>query len=201
MIKKTCKICRRLGFSVCGKEHCSLKRKPYPPGIHGKSFRRASSEYGLQLREKQKLRASYGLRESQFKNYVLRAIKQKSMNSVEAVFYFLESRLDNVVFRLGFAKTRALARQIVNHGHIMVNGKKISIPSFKTSVGDKISIRSQSGQKGVFKDLEITLKKQEVPPWLSLDIQNKIGTVLGRPVGDDLAGIYNVKAIVEYYSR
>jgi small subunit ribosomal protein S4 len=198
---KTCKICRRLGMSVCNRANCAFKRKPYPPGIHGKSKRRGLSEFGTQLQEKQKLKFSYGLRERQFKNYVLSAIKQKSVNTSDAVFYYLESRLDNSIFRMGFSSTRSGARQMVSHGHILVNGKKITIPSYRVRVGDEINIREGSKQKGVFKDLNSTLKKHEVPGWISLDKEKIIAKVLGLPESENLKSIYNINAIVEYYSR
>src|SRR3989344_6161784 len=167
---KTCKTCRRLGMSVCGKANCAFKRKPYPPGIHGKTKkRRGLSEFGTQLQEKQKLKLSYGLRERQFKNYLLSAIKQKAVNTADAVFYYLESRIDNLVFRMGLASTRAFARQLVSHGHILLNGKRVTIPSYRVKIGDEVTIREGSKSKGVFKDLNSLLKKYEPPAWISLD--------------------------------
>lgn len=204
MSKITCKKCRRLGMSVCGREKCAFKVKPYPPGIHGRlgKKRRTSSEYGSQLKEKQRLKFSYGLREKQFANYIRSAIKQKSVNTVDAIFSSLESRLDNVVYRMGFGPTRASARQIVNHGHIFVNGKKVTIPSYKIHSGDEVSIRTQSAQKGVFRDLDIKIKKHETPVWLSLDKEKKTGKVVSIPgMSDDSIGIFNINPIVEYYSR
>lgn len=198
---KTCKTCRRLGMSVCGRLNCALKRKPYPPGIHGKSKRRGLSEFGTQLQEKQKLKLSYGLRERQFKNYVASAISQKAINTAEALIYFLEMRLDNVVFKMGLSPTRAGARQMVNHGHILVNKKKISIPSYKVKIGDEINIREGSTKKGVFKDLASILKKQEIPVWISFDKEKVVGKIAGLPESDSLKSIYNINAIVEYYSR
>src|SRR3989344_1798142 len=175
---KTCKTCRRLGMSVCGKANCAFKRKPYPPGIHGKTKkRRGLSEFGTQLQEKQKLKLSYGLRERQFKNYLLSAIKQKAVNTADAVFYYLELRLDNCVFRMGIAPTRSSARQLVNHGHILVNGKKVTIPSYRVKIGDKISIREGSKAKNVFKDLSSFLKKYEAPVWISLNKEKVMGTI------------------------
>lgn len=198
---KTCKTCRRLGMSVCGRLNCAFKRKPYPPGIHGKSKRRGLSEFGTQLLEKQKLKLSYGLRERQFKNYIFSAIKQKAVNTSDAVLYFLESRLDNLVFRAGFASTRSGARQIVNHGHILVNGKRVTIPSFRVKIGDEVSIREGSRQKGIFKDLPSVLKKHEAQPWISVDAQKAVCKVLGLPDNDNLKSMYNINAIVEFYSR
>lgn len=207
MASITCKTCRRLAMSVCGREKCAFKMKPYPPGIHGqlgtgKRRRISSSEFGSQLKEKQRLKFSYGLREKQFENYVRSAIKQKSMNTVEAVFYFLESRLDNVIYRMGLAPTRASARQLVSHGHIFVNGKKVNIPSYNVKVGEEVSIRAQSSQKGIFKDMDIKIKKHEAPLWISLDKEKKIGKIVSKPGGsDDLFAIFNINPIVEYYSR
>ncbi|MEK7559981.1 MAG: 30S ribosomal protein S4 [Patescibacteria group bacterium] len=198
---KTCKSCRRLGMSVCGRLNCAFKRKPYPPGVHGKSRSRGLSEFGTQLREKQKLKLSYGLRERQFKNYLFSAIKQKAMNTAEAVLYYLESRLDNFVFKMGLASTRSAARQIVNHGHILVNGKKITIPSYRVKVGDEISIRNESRARGVFKDLTSTLKKHEPPVWISLDKEKIVGRVISVPQNEALKSVYNINAIVEYYLR
>lgn len=191
-------------MSVCGREKCAFKRKPYPPGIHGRAGRkrRGLSEFGSQLREKQRLKFSYGLRERQFSNYIRSAIKQKAMNTADAVFHFLESRLDNVVYRMGFAETRSAARQLVSHGHILVNGKKVTIPSQRIYAGDEIAIRPQSSQKGLFKDLDIKIKKHEAPAWLFLDRENKSAKVVALPGGsDDLFATFNINPTVEYYSR
>lgn len=191
-------------MSVCGREKCAFKRKPYPPGIHGRAGgrRRTSSEFGSQLKEKQRLKFSYGLRERQFSNYIRSAIKQKAMNTVDAVFNFLESRLDNVVYRIGFAITRAGARQLVSHGHIFVNGKKVTIPSYSVGAGDEVGIRTQSSQKGIFKDLDIKIKKHETPAWISLDREKKLGKIVSIPGGSEqLFATFNINPIVEYYSR
>lgn len=201
----TCKTCRRLGLSVCGREKCAFRRKPYPPGEHGRSakFVRRPSEYGQQLREKQKLKFLYNLREVQFRNYVEEA-ERRSGERAENLISFLEARLDNAVFRLGFFPSRAQARQAVSHGHFLVNGRKVTIPSLRLRRGDKISIRPQSLGKGIFRDLDIYLKKYSPPPWLSLDKDKKEGEVLGAPslaADPALAGNINLKAIVEFYSR
>lgn len=189
-------------MSVCGRANCAIKRKPYPPGIHGKTKkRRGLSEFGIQLQEKQKLKLSYGLRERQFKNYLLSAIKQKAINTVDAVFYCLELRIDNCVFRMGVAPTRSSARQLVNHGHILLNGKKVTIPSYRVKIGDEISIRDGSKTKGVFKDLNSLLKKHEAPVWISLDKEKITGRIVSFPQTDDLKSIFNINAIVEFYSR
>lgn len=197
----TCKMCRRLGMSICGREKCALKRKPYPPGVHGKSFRRGLSEFGQQLREKQKVKFLYGLRETQFRNYIDKAAAQRAIPSGEAIIRNLEMRLDNVVYRLGLAPTRAGARQMVNHGHILVNEKRVNIPSYKVKVGDAVAIRQGSLQKGVFMNLAMAVKKYAPPLWLELDKTNYAGKIISYPPADDLIRSYNLSSIVEYYSR
>lgn len=193
-----------MGVSVCGRQKCALTRKPYPPGINGKKFKRGGSEFGLQLREKQKIRLTYGLREKQFKNLVLAAFKQKTIGTPEAVVLSLESRLDNVVYRLGLAATRGAARQIVGHGHILVNGKRVTIPSFRVSIGDLITIRSASIGRGIFTNLDFMIKKNLLPSWLSWDHDSKTGRIITYPTTDVLGELgkgFNISAIIEYYSR
>ncbi|HEY4497423.1 MAG TPA: 30S ribosomal protein S4 [Candidatus Paceibacterota bacterium] len=200
----TCKTCRRLGISVCGREKCALKRKPYPPGIHGKSFRRGVSEYGAQLRDKQRLRLMYGLRERQFRNVATRAFEQKSISVPDAMLRSLEMRLDNVVYRLGFAPTRAAARQLINHGHIFVHSCRVNIPSYTVNVGDEIHIRPQSFAKGSFANLDVTLKKHIAPSWLALDIRQTAGKVISYPSAETLNELsrgFSISAVIEYYSR
>ena len=201
----SCRTCRRLGTSICGREKCAFKRKPYPPGEHGRSLKypRNPSEYGLQLREKQKLKFLYNLREAQFRNYVHEAEK-RSGNSAENLLAILESRLDNVVYRLGLAGSRTQARQAVTHGHFWVSGRRVSIPSYRVRKGDTVSIRPQSTGKGMFKDLDTTLKKYAPPAWLELDKEKKEGKVLGAPslaADPALEQGVSIKAIVEFYSR
>ncbi|MDP2668978.1 MAG: 30S ribosomal protein S4 [bacterium] len=197
----TCKTCRRLRISVCGREKCAFKRKPYPPGVHGKAFRRAGSEFGVQLAEKQKLKFLYGLRERQFRNYVQGALKQKGVGTSDAIINALESRLDNAVYRLGFSPTRAAARQVVNHGHVQVNGKRVNIPSYSLKIGDEVKLREASKQKGPFMNLEILIKKAAPPSWLELDRVSYAGKMTAPPSGEGLGKGYNMNAIVEYYSR
>lgn len=193
-------------MSVCGREKCAFKRKPYPPGEHGrKRVRRGRlsvSDYGAQLREKQKLKFLYGLREAQFKNYVQEASKS-ALATTQKLLELLEARLDNVVYRLGFAQTRSLARQLVSHGHITVNGRKVTIPSFLVKLGDKVEIKAQSLSSGVFLDLDLYLKKYSPPSWFSLDKEKKEGEIVSAPDAADpaLAQNINVNAIVEFYSR
>jgi small subunit ribosomal protein S4 len=203
-VVSTCKVCRRVGVSVCGREKCAIKRKPYPPGIHGRAFRRNVSEFGAQLREKQKARLLYGLREKQFKNIVLAALKQKKVRTPEAILNALEARLDNVVYRLGFASTRAAARQLVGHGHIAVNGRRVSIPSYSVSVGDEVSVKKESSQKGAFKDFDALIKNRISPSWLVVDPQKKSGRFVAHPsmeALDEFGKSFNINSVVEYYSR
>lgn len=200
-MRTTCKTCRRLGASVCGREKCAFKRKPYPPGVHGKNFKRRNSEYGLQLKEKQKVKFIYGLRERQFKNYVSKAISQHKIPTGDALVLALELRLDNAVFRLGFSPTRASARQIVSHGHISVNGHKVNVPSYKLKIGDEIQIRSRSRSKPLFSNLELTIKKYSPPEWIWLDKSEFRGKVIAIPPTTELVKSYNISSIVEYYSR
>lgn len=200
-MRVTCKKCRRLGVSVCGREKCALKRKPYPPGEHGKSFRRGGSEYGIQLKEKQKVKFLYGLRERQFKNYVLSAVSQHKIPAGDQLVLSLESRLDNIVYRLGFAPTRAAARQMVNHGHIWVSGRRVNSPSFQLKVGDIVEIRTGSRQKGIFANLDFTMKKYNPPEWTDLNKSEFKGKVIAHPSTQELVKSYNINAIVEYYSR
>ncbi|MBI2021127.1 30S ribosomal protein S4 [Candidatus Giovannonibacteria bacterium] len=197
----TCKTCRRLGVSVCGREKCAIKRKPYPPGVHGRSFRRGVSEFGSQLREKQKVKFSYGLRERQFRNYVEAATSQKNMAAGDALLELLELRLDNVVYRLGLAPTRGAARQMVGHGHIIVNGKRVTIPSLRLKVGDELEVRQNSKTGGLFSDLGIKIKKITTPAWLTLDKENFKAKVSSRPEVMELGKNYNITSIIEYYSR
>ncbi len=190
----------------CYTAKCPLTRKPYIPGIFGKTrgkhSKRGVSEYGSQLREKQKIRFTYGLREKQFSNYVKEAKKKSEIDVSAALFNILESRLDNVVFRLGLAESRSRARQIVSHGHIMVNTRKVNIPSYRVKLGDKIYIRPQSLSKGIFKDLEIRLKKYDSSSWLKLDKDLTSGNVAGKPaIGDEMGMEDSLNVIMEFYSR
>ncbi|MDP2677065.1 MAG: 30S ribosomal protein S4 [bacterium] len=202
----TCKKCRRLGVSVCGRERCAVKRKPYPPGSTPNrnrrgGGRRSSSEYGNQLKEKQIVKFSYGLRERQFRNYVSKAMAVKDGMNANRLVAFLEKRLDNVVYRLRFGASRSQSRQIVSHGHIHVNGRRVTIPSFQVRDGDVITIRPQSKGKGIFQDLEIRLKKHATPEWLLLDKEKMIGTVKGMPRADMFDIPANLNSVMEFYSR
>lgn len=164
---------------------CSVIRKPYPPGIlgkgKGKKPRKGLSEYGIQLKERQKIKLTYGIRQRQYENYLDEASKKKGADPTTQLFELLESRLDNVVFRIGFSGSRSGARQMVSHGHIIVNGRKMNISSLSLKKGDKVSIRPQSADKGILKDIDIKLKKYNPPSWLNVDKEKKEGEIVGRP--------------------
>jgi len=162
--------------------------------------RKRASEYSLQLREKQKVRRIYGVLERQFRRYYREALRRKGLTG-ENLLIILESRLDNVVYRLGFADSRAQARQLVQHGHFYLNGRRATIPSMLLKPGDEISVRPQSRQLTYFKNLMKVLDEKAVPNWLSLDTINGIGRVLNLPTREDIAPSINERLIVEYYSR
>ena len=196
-------MCRRLGMSLCGREKCALKRKPYPPGVHGKSFRRGLSEFGQQLREKQKVKFLYGLRETQFKNYINRAVAQRAIPSGEAIIRNLEMRLDNVIYRLGLAPTRAGARQMVNHGHITVNGKRITIPSFQLHKGDVLAVREGSRKSPLFAKLTDPEEagKGVKSTWIILDPSLMKAEVVGEPGYTGAESGIDYSTVFEFYSR
>jgi len=190
------KLSRRLGISLSGTGK-ELKR-PYPPGQHGRTQRRKLSGYGMQLQEKQKLRLMYGLSERQFRNLFRRASRMSGVVG-ENFMILLESRLDNLVYRLGFARSRAAARQLVNHGHITVNGKKVDIPSYAVKPGDVIGLREKSRNLAVVK--EALENRAYLPDYLSFNEQTMEGTYLRLPERSELPSEINEKQIVEFYSR
>ena len=178
----------------------AFERRTYPPGQHGPSFRRKVSDYGEGLIEKQKLRMMYGLTEKQFRNMFERA-KRKQGVTGEVFLTMLETRLDNVVYRLGFAKTRQAARQFVNHGHLLVNGKKVDIPSYQVSVGDEIGVREKTSSRQVAtRNLEGS-QYHPSPPWGEVNADSLQGTVARFPETDELDQSVNVQLVVEFYSR
>lgn len=178
----------------------AFERRSYPPGQHGPSFRRKVSDYGQGLIEKQKLRMMYGLTERQFRNMFERAKRKKGVTG-EVFLTMLETRLDNVVYRLGFAKTRQAARQFVNHGHLLVNGKKVDIPSYFVVAGDVIGVREKTSSRQVAtKNLEGS-QYHPAPPWVEVNIDSLQGTVSRLPQADELEQSVNVQLVVEFYSR
>jgi small subunit ribosomal protein S4 len=204
--KSRCVRCRREGEKLflkgerCNTAKCALARRSYPPGMHGPKGKARLTGYGVQLREKQKARRIYNILEKQFKNYFLKASKKKGDTS-EFLLQLLEMQLDNVVYRLGFARSRQQARQIVNHGLLLVNNKKIDIPSYQVKVGETISIKPSMLAKSLFQNLPQNLKKHETPNWVSLDINKIEGKILGKPKKDDIKTQFDPKLIVEFYSR
>lgn len=194
------KISRRFGVPIFGNTK-SLERKNYPPGMHGpKGSRRKQSDYSVALAEKQKLRYQYGILERQFRRFFEMAKKTRGVTG-EILLQLLETRLDNVVYRLGFANSRNAARQLVSHGHIAVNGRKCNISSSIVKPGDKISIREKTGSRRlVEKYLELT-QITPVPEWLSLDKEAFTGTVARIPTREEIAPIVDEQLIVELYSR
>ena len=201
-----CKKCRRSGIKLflrgerCFTPKCAMIKKPYPPGTHGKKRKPALSEYGSQLAEKQKLRKIYNISEAQLKKYFSIASKSRGVVT-EVLLARLETRIDNVIFRLGFAESRAKARQIVSHAHILLNDKKIDIPSIRVEKGDTIKIKKSSFTKPLFNGLVTKLKKYNPPVWLSLDKESLSANVLTTPSKDDIDNNVDLQMIVEYYSR
>ena len=199
-----CRLCRREGSKLflkgdrCYSGKCSFVKRPTPPGEQTKS-RRKVSEYGLQLREKQKVKRAYGMLESQFEKYYGIAERMKGKTG-ENLLRLLESRLDNVVFRLGIGESRAQARQLVLHGHILVNGKKVNIPSFQVSEGDEITIRKKSAEMDKFKELRES-EAHPMPSWLTMDNANLTGRVIAVPAREDIDLTIEEHLIVEYYSK
>ncbi len=200
-----CRMCRREGAKLflkgdkCYSQKCTFNVRPTPPGQHGQARQRKMSEYGIQLREKQKCRRAYGVLEVQFAHYYEKAANMRGVTG-ENLLCLLERRLDNVVYRLGFGASRAQARQIVLHGHITVNGKRVNVPSFSVKEGDKIAIHEASRDIEHFKALREGTGRT-LPQWLTMDAENLTGTVSTLPRREDIDLTINEQLIVEYYSR
>lgn len=197
------KVSRRLGIGITEKGQRILSRRPFPPGQHGPGARRRQvSDYGLQLLEKQKARFVYGVLERQFRRLFEQASKRSGVTG-EYLLSLLERRLDNVIYRLGWAMTRSQARQLVTHGHIMVNGRKTNIPSFTVNVGQTITVRPESRRRTYFKNLVDggELNRYRPPEWLRLIPYDLSGEVLALPRREDAEQGINEQLIVEYYSR
>src|ERR671936_285039 len=198
-----CRVCRREGMKLflkgerCLTEKCAIERRSYPPGEHGRG-RIKQSEYLLQLREKQKARRAYGLLEKQFRTYYEKASRGTG-NTGENLLRMLETRLDNVVYRLGFAASRSQARQLVRHGHFDVNGRRVNIPSYQVNVEDTITLREKSGARDVVTDA--TDLTASVSPWLQADHDNLTGKVLRLPDRADIDTPVQEQLIVEFYSK
>ncbi len=200
-----CRLCRRENTKLylkgdrCYSDKCSYERRSYAPGQHGQA-RTKYSDYGIQLREKQKVKRMYGLLERQFKNYFKRAERQKGITGTNLLI-LLERRLDVVVFRLGFANSLAQARQLVRHNHFLVNGKKVNIPSYLVKVGDVIEVKEKSRQVPPIVEALEALPRRGVPGWLELDKENFRGTVKTYPTREDITMPIKEQLIVELYSK
>ncbi|MEA2537817.1 MAG: small subunit ribosomal protein [Chloroflexota bacterium] len=200
-----CRLCRREGAKLflkgsrCYTKKCSFERRPTPPGQHGVR-RRKVGDYGLQLREKQKVRRTYSVLERQFKNYFDAADARPGMTG-ENLLRMLELRLDNAIYRMGFAPSRAAARQLVTHGHFSVNGRPTNIPSYQLKAGDRVEVRETHREREPFKVAKETLRSHQAPEWLSIDAAKLSGAVVDQPRRDQMPLDLNEQLVVEYYSR
>jgi len=203
--ESVCRICRREGAKLffkgtrCYTKKCSFERRPTPPGQHGVR-RRKVGEYGLQLREKQKVRKTYGVLERQFRNYFVDSENKPGVTG-ENLLRRLELRLDNVVYRMGFAPSRPSARQLVNHGHFAVNGRPTNVASYLVKPGDRIEVRESRRSREPFKVAKETLRSHLAPEWVTIDPSNLAGTVSTPPSRDQMPLDLNEQLVVEYYSR
>ncbi len=200
-----CRLCRREGMKLflkgdrCFSEKCAVERRNYPPGEHGQG-RVKFSEYGTQLREKQKVKRIYGVMENQFHRYFMEAERMKGVTG-ENLLILLERRLDNMVYRLGFAASRSEARQIVRHGHIRVNNRKVDIPSFLIKTGDTIQLREKSRKIGRVLDSLETIARRGIPSWLEYNKNTFTGTIKALPTREELTMPISENLIVELYSK
>jgi small subunit ribosomal protein S4 len=200
-----CRLCRRDGVKLflkgerCYTSKCAIERRKYPPGQHGQRQRKLAN-YGVQLREKQKLKRIYRVLERQFRSYFQEAVRRKGVTG-ETLLQLLETRLDNAVFRLGFALSRRQARQLVNHGHFLVNGKKVNIPSYQLRPGDQVTVRERSKEAGAIKESLASTGGRRVPEWLSLDLAALSGRLGAIPTREQIDTQVNEALIVEFYSR
>lgn len=204
--ESVCRQCRREGAKLflkgdrCYTAKCALIKRNTPPGQHGQARKRKASEYSVQLREKQKCRRAYGVSESQFRKYYDMATNMRGITG-ENMLSLLERRLDNVVYRMGLAPSRPMARQLVNHGHIFVDGKKVDIASFLTKPGQTVTVRESSHDMPYLKELREQGASKPIPKWLELDAENLTGKVVVMPQRDDIDLTIEEHLIVEYYSR
>jgi small subunit ribosomal protein S4 len=205
-LDSSCKLCRRerqklfLKGTKCFTEKCPVEKRAYPPGQHGQSRRQKVSEYGVQLREKQKIRRMYGLMETQFQNYFEKALRQTGRTS-ETLVKLLERRFDNVIYRMGFAPSRKTARQLISHRHFHVNSKVVNVPSYLLKPGDVVNVREKSKQLDVIHSSMKKMRDNAMLPWLSLDKANMTGTFLNVPERADIPLNANEQLVVELYSK
>ena len=199
------RLCRREGMKLylkgakCYTKKCPFERRPNPPGQHGVR-RRKVSEFGLQLREKQKMRRIYSVHERQFKRYFADAERRSGVTG-EYLLRLLETRVDNVVFRMGFATSRAQARQLVSHGHFTINGRGTTVPSHQVGEGDRIEVREASRKSNYFKNAREAMRGAQRPDWLSVDPDKLSGSVTAMPRRDQMPAELNEQLVIEYYSR
>lgn len=205
-LDQKCKQCRREGIKLflkgerCLSQKCAIVKRNYPPGLHGAKGRNKTTSYGIQLREKQRAKRYYGLLEKQFRLYYEKAAVKRE-NTMEALLHLLELRLDNVIFRLGLAQSHQQARQLVSHGHILVNGKKVTIPSYQAQPGDTIEVRASSKTMPYFEKTKASLIKHEAPTWISLEKKDMKAKILDLPTVEQVAAIFDLRHIIEFYSR
>jgi len=203
--ESVCRLCRREGLKLflkgdrCYGEKCAFERRGYAPGDHGQ-IRKKYSDYGVQLREKQKLKRMYGLLERQFRSYFEKADRQKGITGTNLLLY-LERRLDNMVFRMGFANSRTEARQLVRHNHFLVNGKPVNIPSYLVNVGGEIQVREKSRKVERIREAMEIVARRGIPQWLELDKNNFSGVVKALPAREELVMPVQEQLIVELYSK
>ena len=202
----SCRLCRREGLKLfskgdrCYSEKCSFERRDYVPGDHGQMHKKQRSDYGVQLREKQKLKRMYGLLEKQFRRYFEKADKQKGITGTNLLI-LLERRMDNMVFRMGFANSRIESRQLISHGHFLVNGKPVNIPSYLLKAGDEVSVKENSRKVTRIMGALETVVRRGVPQWLELDKDNFNAKIKTLPVREDLTMPIQEQLIVELYSK
>jgi len=201
-----CRLCRREGMKLflkgsrCSMAKCPIETGRPPPGMHGATHRRKISDYGVQLREKQRLRRQYGLQEGQFRLFFERALKRRGVTG-EQLLQSLETRLDNVIFRLGMASSRRAARQLVTHNHVLVNGRRANVPSMVLAAGSVVSTKTRPRSRDLAKRCLDAAEGRTVPPWLVLDAKNLSGEVVRVPTREEIAPIVNEQLIVELYSK
>ena len=201
-----CRLCRRENLKLflkgdrCYTDKCAFERRSYPPGQHGQRRGRKISDYGIQLREKQKVKRIYGVLEKQFRKYYTRADRQKGITGTNLLI-LLERRLDNMVYRMGFASSRNQARQVVRHNHFTVNGRKVNIPSYQVKIGDVIEVREKSRKSPFILEAMETVVRREMPSWLEVDGSNFRGIVKEFPNREVLTMPINEQLIVELYSK
>ncbi len=201
-----CRLCRRENLKLflkgdrCYSDKCAFDRRSYPPGQHGQRRGRKITDYGIQLREKQKVKRLYGLSEKQFYLFFKRANRQKGVTGTN-VLIMLERRLDNIVYRLGFVNSRTQGRHLVRHGHFLVNGKRVNIPSYQIKIRDKIEVREKSRKIQILHDAMNAVVRRGIPQWLELDKENMTGSVSAFPIREDITMPMQEQLIVELYTK